>query len=138
MARRLYAMFEHHLGTEALFNEVREEVLDMSEYLDSDDSRRQGDAVLRLTVVTIFGLIGTIVTGFLGMNLIDEADKPLSVKMAIFVAVLVPSVALTLLAVYQSNALSEVLDTLGNSRLGRRERLAMLRRLVGRRKGADS
>ncbi|HPU54400.1 MAG TPA: CorA family divalent cation transporter, partial [Burkholderiaceae bacterium] len=137
MARRLYAMFGQHLGTEALFNEVREEVLDMSEYLDSDDSRRQGDAVLRLTVVTIFGLIGTIVTGFLGMNLIDESDKPLAVKMAIFVAVLVPSIVLTLLAVYKSNALSEVLDTLGNSRLGRRERLAMLRRLVGRRRVSD-
>ena len=42
----------------------------------------QGEAVLRLTVVTIFGLIGTIVTGFLGMNLLAEADQPLAVKIA--------------------------------------------------------
>ena len=41
----------------------------MSDYLDSDALRRQANTVVRLTVVTIFGLIGTVVTGFLGMNL---------------------------------------------------------------------
>lgn len=132
MARRLYEMFAQHLGNDALFNEVREEVLDMGQYLDSDDSRRQGEAVLRLTVVTIFGLIGTIVTGFLGMNLLAEADQPLAVKIAMFFVVLVPTVLLTMLTVNQSNALSEMLDAIGNSRLSRRERLAILGKVIGR------
>ena len=132
MARRLYEMFAQHLGNDALFNEVREEVLDMGQYLDSDDSRRQGEAVLRLTVVTIFGLIGTIVTGFLGMNLLAEADQPLAVKIAMFFVVLVPTVVLTMLTVNQSNALSEMLDAIGNSRLSRRERLAILGKVIGR------
>ena len=125
-------MFAQHLGNDALFNEVREEVLDMGQYLDSDDSRRQGEAVLRLTVVTIFGLIGTIVTGFLGMNLLAEADQPLAVKIAMFFVVLVPTVVLTMLTVNQSNALSEMLDAIGNSRLSRRERLAILGKVIGR------
>ena len=47
----------------------------MSDYLDSDVFRRHANTMLRLTVVTIFGLIGTVTTGFLGMNLIDEAVR---------------------------------------------------------------
>ena len=42
----------------------------MNEYLDTDSVRRQANTILRLTVVTIFGLIGTVATGFLGMNLL--------------------------------------------------------------------
>lgn len=50
----------------------------MNNYLDSDSTRRQTNTVLRLTVVTILGLIGTVATGFLGMNLIAAADEPLA------------------------------------------------------------
>ena len=56
---------------------MRAEVEDMNEYLDTDSVRRQANTLLRLTVVTIFGLIGTVATGFLGMNLIAEAERPL-------------------------------------------------------------
>ena len=41
---------------------------------------------MRLTVVTVFGLIGTITTGFLGMNLIAAADAPLTARAAFFLA----------------------------------------------------
>jgi Mg2+ and Co2+ transporter CorA len=41
-----------------------------------DTLRRQANTVVRLTVVTTFGLIGTVVTGFLGMNLLALADAP--------------------------------------------------------------
>ena len=53
----------------------------MVQYLDSDVLRRQSGTIHRLTAVTIVGLIGTIATGFLGMNLIAEADAPLHVKL---------------------------------------------------------
>ena len=46
----------------------------MSDYLESDTLRRQANTVVRLTVVTAFGLIGTVATGFLGMNLLALAD----------------------------------------------------------------
>ena len=40
-ARALYRMCREALDTERLFAEVREEIQDMSEYLDSDSLRRQ-------------------------------------------------------------------------------------------------
>ena len=140
MAKDLYAMWSRHLGNDALFDEVRTEALDMGQYLDSDDSRRQGEAVLRLTVVTIFGLVGTIVTGFLGMNLLAEADQPLAVKLLLFVAVLVPTALLTMVTVHKSRDLSEVLDLLGDDRLSWKDRFARLRRVASGRatKGSAS
>ncbi len=41
----------------------------MSQYLDSEALRRQGETMVRLTVVATMGLIGVASTGFWGMNL---------------------------------------------------------------------
>ena len=75
-ARALYRMAHAALDTDRLFAEVRDEIQDMSAYLDSDSLRRQANTVIRLTVVTTVGLIGTISTGFLGMNLITQPTPP--------------------------------------------------------------
>jgi hypothetical protein len=87
-------------------------------------------------VVTILGLIGTIATGFLGMNLIDEADNPLPVKIGYFACVLVPTLLLTLVTVRYSRALSEVLDALADDERGSwRARWRSVREIVaGRRR----
>ena len=77
-----------HLGNDALYDEVRSEVADMNEYLDTDSVRRQAQTILRLTVVTIFGLIGTVATGFLGMNLLSEAEEPFAWRLVLFLLVL--------------------------------------------------
>ena len=79
LARAIFSRLSRHLGNDALYDEVRNEVADMNEYLDTDSVRRQAQTILRLTVVTVFGLIGTVATGFLGMNLLAEADEPLRV-----------------------------------------------------------
>ena len=80
LARDLYRLWAGQLGTDVLYNEVRNEILDMTEYLDSDQVRRQAETVVRLTVVTVLGLIFNIVTGWFGMNLLAAADEPLAVK----------------------------------------------------------
>ena len=129
VAKDLFRLWSHQLGNDALFTELREEMQDMSHYLDSDDARRQSDTVLRLTVVTILGLVGTIATGFLGMNLIAEAEQPLLVKIAYFAIVFVPTLALTLYTVQKSRALSEFLDTMSDERLPMRNKLAALVRV---------
>lgn len=135
MARDLFEMWSRHLRTDRLFEEVREEVLDMGTYLDSDDARRQGDTVLRLTVVTIFGLIGTIATGFLGMNLIDEADNEMIVKIRIFASVLLPTMLVAILTIRYSKALSEILDTIAvESGEGWLSRLRRVRRVIAGRR----
>ncbi|MEI9899537.1 MAG: hypothetical protein WDN31_04670 [Hyphomicrobium sp.] len=75
--RDLFRMQRMHLGNDELYKELRGEIFDMVQYLDSDVLRRQSGTIHRLTAVTIVGLIGTIATGFLGMNLIDETDAAL-------------------------------------------------------------
>jgi hypothetical protein len=125
-AKELFRMCREHLGTERLFEEIRQETQDMSDYLDSDSLRRQANTVVRLTVVTAAGLIGTITTGFIGMNLIAAAEEPFLWKLGFFVLILVPTTFLTLYAVAKSKRLSDFLETLSDERLPRRAKLAAL------------
>ena len=116
-SKALFGLCAHHLDLDGLYREVKERIYDMNEYLDSDSLRRQANTVLRLTVVTTFGLIGTVVTGFLGMNLFAEADKPGAVKLLYLLLVLVPTIGLTLYTVARSKPLSDFLEALADERL---------------------
>jgi hypothetical protein len=73
--------------------------------------------VVRLTVVTIFGLIGTVTTGFLGMNLLAEAEAPLSHRLLLFGVVFACTAALTVYTMAKSKRLSDFLDALSDERL---------------------
>ena len=66
--RARFHLTSGHLELDARYDEVKQRIADLYLYLDADSLRRQANAVVRLTVVTIFGLIGTVTTGFLGMN----------------------------------------------------------------------
>ena len=112
--KKLFHMTNKHLGTGQLYTEVREAIEDMSQYLDSDVLRRQGETMVRLTVVTTVGLIGMATTGFLGMNLIAEADEPLVRKFFIFLLVLIPTTAVTLYTILKSRRLSEFLEKMSD------------------------
>jgi hypothetical protein len=125
-ARELFRMCAEQLGTDRLYAEVREEIQDMSAYLDSDSLRRQANTVVRLTVVTTFGLIATVTTGFMGMNLIAEADASLTRKLLYFALVFVPTAALTLYAVLKSKRLSDFLEALSDERMPGSAKLATL------------
>lgn len=116
-ARALFSLTASHLGLDPLYREVKERIADMNSYLDADSLRRQANTVVRLTVVTIFGLIGTVTTGFLGMNLIAEAEASLSAKLGYFVLVFVPTVALTVYTMVKSKRLSDFLDAVSDERL---------------------
>ena len=74
--------------------------------------------MVRLTVVTIMSLIGTVTTGFLGMNVIAEADASLARKIWYFMAVFVPTIALTIYTMAKSKYLSDFLDALTDEKLG--------------------
>ncbi len=125
-----------HLGNDAQYQAVKEEMRDMSQYLDSDTQRRQSNTVVRLTVVTTFGLIGTVVTGFLGMNLLAEADAPLWVKLGYFLVVMLVTSVLTLLTVAKSKPLSDFLEALSEGRMGTGAAFASLRRAWRKREGS--
>jgi hypothetical protein len=124
--KALWHMCEQHLELEPLYAEVKERINDMNSYLDADSLRRQANTVVRLTVVTIFGLIGTVTTGFLGMNLIAEADAPPLKKLLFFLGVFVPTVVLTFYTMTKSKGLSDFLDALSDERLSAWQKMKAL------------
>ena len=115
--KALFHLCTRHLEIDTLYAEVKERIHDMNSYLDADSLRRQANTVVRLTVVTIFGLIGTITTGFLGMNLIAAADPPLPMRTLAFLVVLGLTVALTIYTMVKSKRLSDFLDAVSDERL---------------------
>jgi hypothetical protein len=125
-AREIYAMITRHLENDELYGEVRDEMLDMESYLDSDNVRRQANVVVRLTVITTVGLIGTTVTGFLGMNLIAEAENPLSVKLLYFILVFVPTTALLVYTIIRSKRISDFFEALSDERVKAGDKLRSL------------
>ncbi|MDB5886475.1 MAG: hypothetical protein JWR74_2646 [Polaromonas sp.] len=127
--RALSHLCTTHLGLDPLYSEVKERIADMNTYLDADSLRRQANTVVRLTVVTLFGLIGTITTGFLGMNLLAEADAPLWRKAGWFGIVMMATAWLTLYTMVKSQRLSDFIDALSNDRLNLRQKLGALARV---------
>ena len=110
-------MTRDHLGTDRLYVETREEIEDMSEYLEGDTLRRQANTVVRLTVVTTFGLIGTVVTGFLGMNLLSLTESSWPKKLGYFLLVLIPTTAVTFYSILKSKRLSDLLEAMSDEKL---------------------
>src|SRR5262249_51640253 len=113
----LFELCRRHLGIDRLYADVRREAQDMNRYLESEALRRQNETLVRLTVVTILGLVGTVVTGFLGMNLFAFADETLATKFLLFAEVPLPTAAMTFFLVKRSRRLSEFLEALSNDEL---------------------
>jgi len=122
----VFEKLRHHLGIEVLYDEMRQEMMDMNGYLDSDALRRQSNTILRLTVVTIMAMIGTIATGFLGMNVIAEADKPLLWRVILFLVTLAATGLVTVFTIARSKRLADFLDALSDDRRGWREKWLVL------------
>jgi hypothetical protein len=122
--KELYRMISDHLGTDRLYAEISSEIEDMSQYLDSDALRRQGDTMVRLTVVATIGLIGVATTGVLGMNIFALGDEPTMTRVLYFLLALVPTAAMTFFIVLRSRRLSDFFETLADEQMSAREKLA--------------
>jgi hypothetical protein len=83
---------------------------------------------LRLTVVTIFGLIGTVATGFLGMNLLAGSEEPFVWRALLFVFVLLLTSGITLYTVVKSKVLADFLDALSDERMGWADKWRVLKK----------
>ena len=90
MAHDLFHMWSHNLSLNKLHADLREELQDMLNYLDSDMMRRQSTAIVRLTVVTVMSILGTVTTGVLGMNVFDEAAKPWHYRLSLVALLISP------------------------------------------------
>src|SRR5262249_29947501 len=136
--KELYRMISDHLETDRLHAELRSELEDMSQYLDSEALRRQNETMVRLTVVATLGLIGVTTTGFWGMNLFSGvAEEPVVVRVAYFMVVLIPTIALTIYAVLKSRRLSDFLETLADERQSARDRFVAFVKVWKRRGDQD-
>ncbi|MGZ9060118.1 MAG: hypothetical protein ACXW14_12845, partial [Burkholderiaceae bacterium] len=112
--RSLFELTVRHLKLDALYDEVRERIYSMNSYLETDTVRRHTNTVLRLTVVTTFGLIGTVTTGFIGMNLIGLTEISMIEKVVFFLLIFVPTAFLTFYTIVKSRRLSDFLDVLSD------------------------
>ncbi len=125
-AADFFKRWSHQLGSDALYNEVREEARDINEYLDADRMRKQSDNAMRLTVVSACGMVGTIVTGFLGMNLYSHSDMPVSNKFIIFFIVFIPTTLLSLYSVMISRRIAAFMEALSSEGMTWREKFTTL------------
>ena len=125
-AKDLFRMLTGHLDTDRIYQDVSAAVKEMNQYLDSDGLRRQANTVVRLTVVTTLGLIATVLTGFLGMNIFDYASESVWIKLSIVMGVLTPTILLVFYGVAKSKVLSDFLEALADERLTLRDKLGVL------------
>ena len=128
-ASEFFKRWSHQLGSDALYSEVREEARDINEYLDTDRARKQTDNAMRLTVVSSCGMVGTVATGFLGMNLYSHADLSVFYKFLIFLAVFIPTTALGVYTVMISRRLANFMEALSSEGLTLQEKLGTFRQI---------
>lgn len=129
VSKDLFNMMHKQLGTVDLFEKTRRRIMDMAEYLEGEEIKRQADTVVRLTVVTIFGLIGTMTTGILGMNIFDFTQALPSQKLMYFMSIFIPVSAITFYTVIKSRRLSLFLDALSNESASLKYKLTKLKRV---------
>ena len=130
-ASDFFKYWSRELDSAALYAEVREEARDINEYLDADRMRKQTDNAMRLTVVSSCGMVGTVVTGFLGMNLYSHSDLPTGFKIAIFFGVFIPTTILALYTVVVSKRIANFMEAMSSEGLTWREKFAQFRQIWG-------
>lgn len=132
----LYRLCSRHLRNDSLYEEVRDEIREMSHYLDSDSQRRQSNTVVRLTVITILGLIATVTTGYFGMNIIPFGDGSVGERIVHGAVATVVFVGLVLFAIARSKRLSDFLETLADERVPLGKKMIALGQVIwpGRRR----
>jgi len=129
LAADIYQRWAHQLGNDQLYAEIREEAQDINQYLDAERTRKASDNAMRLTVVSACGMVGTVATGFLGMNLYSHADLATADKIAIFLAVFIPTTLLGLYTVVISKRLATFMEALSSEALSWREKMVAFRQI---------
>ena len=128
----LFRLCSDHLRNDEMYDEVHNEIREMSHYLDSDSQRRQSNTVVRLTVITILGLIATVTTGYFGMNIIPFGEGSVPQRALHGLVATSIFIALVLFAVAKSKRLSDFLEAMSDERLTLFGKFRALWGVVGR------
>jgi hypothetical protein len=78
--------------------------------------RRQSTTIVRLTVVTMMSILGTVTTGVLGMNVFAEADSHWLFRLALVTVVLISTTLLTYAVLRRSQPLARFLEAVADTR----------------------
>ncbi|MEH3146112.1 MAG: hypothetical protein PGN34_12370 [Methylobacterium frigidaeris] len=116
-ASEIFSLLTSKLGTERLYEDVRQSLGAMSAYLDSESLRRQSRFFLKLTVVTICFMVGAITASVLGMNVLDFAHATPVEKLAAVIVVFAGVLLLTAYTVVKSRRLAAFVDALSDERM---------------------
>ncbi|KQQ23783.1 hypothetical protein ASF53_05545 [Methylobacterium sp. Leaf123] len=116
-ASEIFSLLTGKLGTERLYEDVRQSLGAMSAYLDSESLRRQSRFFLKLTVVTICFMVGAITATVLGMNVLDFAHATRLEKLVAVVVVFAGVLVLTAYTVVKSRRLATFVDALSDERM---------------------
>lgn len=119
----VFALLTGKLGTERLYEDVRQSLGAMSSYLDSESLRRQSRFFLKLTVVTICFMVGAITASVLGMNVLDFAHANRFEKLVAVIVVFAGVLALTTYTVVKSRRLAAFVDALSDERMPVRDKV---------------
>ena len=117
-ARFLFRRLREQLRNDELYDEVRTEVMDMSNYLDTDSVRRQanGDFYAAHRRDHLWSDRNHR-DGFLGMNLLAAAEQPFARRTLLFLLVLGATGAVTILTIVKSKRLADFIDALSDERI---------------------
>lgn len=126
----MFRLCATQLRNDGLYDEVRDEIREMSNYLDSDSQRRQSNTVVRLTVITILGLIATVTTGYFGMNIIPFGEGSVTDRALHGAIASLGFITLVLFAVARSKRLSDFLEAVADERLSLGGKLARLGKVL--------
>lgn len=127
--RDIFRLWAGHLGTDRLYAELRDELSDMSSYLETDLLRRQAKTILQLTVTTLLSLIGSMTTGFLGMNLFDLTDLGPIQQIGVFLMVFLSTALLTFYTVRKSRRFADFLDALADQKADWNNRMSLFKKV---------
>lgn len=128
----IYRLCSDHLRNDPMYDEVRDEIREMNTYLENDSQRRQSNTVVRLTVVTILGLIATVTTGYFGMNIVAFDEGPFWTRLLHILIASSLFTALVLFSVARSKRLSDFLEAVSDERLGVTDKLRAFAHVLGR------
>jgi hypothetical protein len=68
-------------------------------------------------VITVFGLIGTVVTGIFGMNIFGFSEMPAPLQIVLLLGTIVAVTALLFYTLSKSKALADFLDSVSDERM---------------------
>lgn len=105
-----YVMCLQYLEFEVLYVEVKQCISDFVSYLEVDSLCCQVNIVVWLMVVMIFGLIGMIMIGFFGMNLLVEVDVLMWWCIVIFMVIIVLMIWLMLYMIVKFKCFLDFFD----------------------------